>query len=83
MGGSYYHVINEDGGLHNYEHISFVLKTGGDGFETIEEMYGMIWYLAKTLEIETGYVADVATLIMEAQVKYKDGLLSSPTKHYR
>lgn len=77
MAGSYGHVVRDDGGLGNNDHITSMLENGGDVFEAIEEMYGMLWYLAKSLEMETGRAA--ATLIAEAQAHYKEGLASSPT----
>lgn len=47
MAGSYKHATTEDGKLRNSETMTIATETQGDAYETIEEMYGMIWYLAK------------------------------------
>lgn len=46
MAGSYNHVITEEGNLRGPEKVSQTLETGGDVYEAVEEMYGMIWWLA-------------------------------------
>jgi len=47
MAGSYNHVVKDDGNLGSNEHVVDMLENGGDVFEAVEEMYGMIWLLAK------------------------------------
>ena len=42
MAGSYGHVTDDDGAFIGAD----LLENGGDVFEAVEEMYGMIWYLA-------------------------------------
>ena len=46
MAGSYNHATTDDGRLRNWRTMSIATETGGDSYETIEEMYGMIWWLA-------------------------------------
>lgn len=46
MAGSYKHVVTDDGNLRSNESVARMLETGGDVFEAVEEMYGMIWFLA-------------------------------------
>lgn len=73
MAGSYNHVVEEDGNLSSNEVIVDMLENGGDVFEAVEEMYGMIWYLA-------GRHSDHATpeyikaLVENARNNYTQGL---------
>lgn len=46
MAGSYNHAVNDDGQLRHPERMTIATETPGDAYETIEEMYGMIWWLA-------------------------------------
>jgi len=46
MAGSYNHCITDAGDLYSPEQLSNMLENGGDVFEAVEEMYGMIWWLA-------------------------------------
>jgi hypothetical protein len=78
MAGSYNHTVNDDGQLIDSRALAGMLDTGGDVYEAIEEMYGMIWYLATTLaagnvplDIPEGWVA-------EAQRNYVMGINYSP-----
>ena len=49
MAGSYNHVtLKKSGKLRNTETI--LIDNMGDAYETIEEMYGMIWYLASRMD---------------------------------
>lgn len=47
MAGSYNHAVTDDGKLHNTKNMLIATETQGDVYETIEEMYGMIWWLAE------------------------------------
>lgn len=48
MAGSYNHVVNKDSSLRTAEQINDSLEClSGDVVEAVEEMYGMIWYLAE------------------------------------
>lgn len=46
MAGSYNHAVDEAGRLRNPVTMTIATETQGDAYETIEEMYGMIWWLA-------------------------------------
>lgn len=46
MAGSYRHAVDDSGRLRDPESMTIATETQGDAFETIEEMYGMIWLLA-------------------------------------
>lgn len=45
MAGSYNHCITDAGNLYSPERLSGMLENGGDVYEAVEEMYGMIWWL--------------------------------------
>lgn len=69
MAGSYNHAVTDSGKLRNWSTMAAVAtETKGDAYETIEEMYGMIWYLA------AGNIEKVE----EARQNYKAGLRISP-----
>jgi hypothetical protein len=69
MAGSYLHaVINNTGQLRNPEHIGIAVENVGDAWETLEEMYGMIWYLA----------GGDAVRVEEARRNYATGISMSP-----
>lgn len=46
MAGSYNSIINGDGNLRDNMALVDSLETGGDVYECVEELYGMIWFLA-------------------------------------
>ena len=78
MAGSYNHVVKEDGNLESNKVVVDMLETGGDVFEAVEEMYGMIWWLARTLRacqmanrLEAATEKDIVEL---ARLNYKRGL---------
>jgi len=68
MPGSYGHVIQKDGNLSSNERIVQSLEHGGDVFETVEEMYGMIWYMAGK------YPGIEKTVVDDARKNYREGL---------
>jgi hypothetical protein len=68
MAGSYRHATTGGGQLRNWRTMSIATETGGDSFETIEEMYGMIWYLA----------GGDAARVEEARQNYLAGIDLSP-----
>lgn len=78
MAGSYNHCVNHEGKLLDPESLNDMLENGGDVYEAVEEMYGMIWYLADTLECE-GYHA-AKDWVATARVQYTAGLKASPGK---
>lgn len=46
MAGSYNHIINSKGDLRDNESFVQMIENLGDAYEAVEEMFGMIWYLA-------------------------------------
>lgn len=78
MAGSYNHVVKDDGNLESNEVVADMLENGGDVFEAVEEMYGMIWFLAGDLSgrsIPDGAESVVIKARVEAALKnYKKGL---------
>ena len=67
MAGSYWHIVEDNGAFSGQQHR---LENGGDVYEALEELYGMIWYLAdgdaKKVEI--------------AQKSYQKGLELAPQR---
>lgn len=72
MAGSYLHAVNSLGQLSNTVMMTVATETQGDAYETIEEMYGMIWYLAN----------GDAEKVEEARQRYLEGLRLSPGKQH-
>jgi hypothetical protein len=78
MAGSYKHVVNADGTFHGVS----LLDHLGDAYEALEEMYGMVWYLADSLAGryagEQHRPAEAADLVEEARQNYTVGIERSP-----
>lgn len=64
MAGSYNHCVKDDGTLRAPKDLARSLDNGGDVWEAVEELYGMIWLLAQGR----------ADLVEAACLKYKDGI---------
>lgn len=47
MAGSYNHATDDQGQLRNRQTMTIATETQGDAYETIEELYGMVWWLAQ------------------------------------
>lgn len=77
MAGSYKHCVDERGrfqGVPLLDHL-------GDAYEALEEMYGMIWYLAYEHAQYAGEehcAAEAADLVWEAEQNYETGIERSP-----
>lgn len=69
MAGSYGHIVQKDGNLRYAREIVQSLETGGDVFECVEEMYGMIWFLAATYAY-----TDPKAAVQDARRQYQEGL---------
>lgn len=80
MAGSYNHVIANTGNLGSNEFVVDMLENGGDVFEAVEEMYGMIWWLASFAR-EFDQPDRVKALVEEARLNYKQGLEVSREIH--
>jgi hypothetical protein len=76
MAGSYEHCVNAVGQLYPPEALAAQLENGGDVYEAVQEMYGMIWWLAA--HMETDGPESTADLVVEAQRRYRVGLKFSP-----
>lgn len=76
MAGSYAHVVNDQGQLISNNDFPHLIENLGDAYEAIEEMYGMIWFLARGLAEEpmTSMVVD------QAERNWKRGIQLSPGK---
>lgn len=73
MAGSYKHVVTKDGKLLNNENALDMLDCyHGDVYETLEEMYGMIWYLAGRL---APVMSDREYYVEDARKNYHQGII--------
>lgn len=68
MAGSYSHATTDNGQLRNWRTMSIATETGGDAYETIEQFYGMVWWLAH----------GDADLVEQARQNYRQGITLSP-----
>ena len=68
MAGSYNHAVDDQGRLRGWESMTIATETQGDAYETIEEFYGMVWFLA----------GGDAARVEEARQNYKGGIEMSP-----
>lgn len=83
MAGSYNHVTDDDSSLAPNAYIRERLDTMGDAIETIEELYGMIWYLASVgkYHAKLGSASPVE-IVEDARENFKLGLEASPTARF-
>lgn len=86
MAGSYYHAVRDDGKLRYYT-FGELIENGGDAYEMAERMYGMIWFLAQRLSVNTmNYDAgtglarglSAAQWVTLAEQQWRDGISHSP-----
>lgn len=73
MAGSYNHAVDDQGRLRNWRTMTIATETQGDAYETIEEFYGMVWFLAD----------GDADRVEEARRRYQEGLAMSPGREGR
>lgn len=76
MAGSYNHATTKKSKLRNHESFVGMIENLGDAYEAIEEMYGMIWYLANEISSGSAWLAD--QLVERARVNYLAGIIESP-----
>jgi hypothetical protein len=76
MAGSYKHCVADDGQLYIPEQLDQMIENGGDVYEAVEEMYGMIWHLATQLAELRNVPA--AVFVDLANQHYEDGIARSP-----
>jgi hypothetical protein len=67
MAGSYKHCVTDAGKLRRGSFADLV-ENLGDAYEAVEEMYGMIWMLAR----------GDAVAVEAARIRYGEGLAISP-----
>lgn len=84
MAGSYNHAVDKDGKLDDFDIFKANVENLGDAYETVEEMYGMIWFLAHALRNTrelAGQLTDhtEAQLVELARANYSQGVQLSPT----
>lgn len=75
MAGSYNHCVDEHGRLLSNSDMMItgaMIENLGDAYEAIEEMYGMIWFLA--VMIQDAPAMSPADLVEHARQNYKAGL---------
>ena len=77
MAGSYNHAVNRRGQLRSPQHMTIATETPGDAYETIEEMYGMIWFLASDRRVGSDAWSP-AEWVEQARLNYQDGIKWSP-----
>jgi hypothetical protein len=80
MAGSYNHVVANDGNLGSNEWVVDMLENGGDVYEAVEEMFGMIWYLAGHV-VPAAPVSEIKNMVEAARRNYKEGLSLSKEIH--
>lgn len=82
MAGSYNHCVKKDGSLRGPQGLNSMIENGGDVYEAVEEMYGMIWYLANRLNTEEDAFRSepytIEEIVEDARKKYAEGLAVSP-----
>lgn len=77
MAGSYRHVVStaDDtaGKLLDYRDMAGMLENAGDVWEAVEEMFGMIWFLASQLNPD-----NPASAVDLAEKNFRAGIATSP-----
>lgn len=76
MAGSYLHVVDSQGRLKSPTDLNQSLENGGDVYEAVEEMYGMIWMLARVAA--DGDSAEATEMVENVRRLYRTGLHYSP-----
>lgn len=77
MAGSYRHVVSDTAGnmgkLLDPRDVVSMLETPGDVFGAVEEMFGMIWFLAGQINPD-----DPASVVELAEDNFRAGIETSP-----
>jgi hypothetical protein len=71
MAGSYGQIVQKDGNLASNRRVAEMLENDDDVFETVEEMYGMIWFLVGN---NPQWAGREKAMIHEARRDYRQGL---------
>lgn len=74
MAGSYNHCVDDEGNLYDYERLAGMLDyhDTGDVFEAVEELYGMVWWLAHMAPDSVAVPPE--ELVRMARQQYQTGL---------
>lgn len=78
MAGSYGHATTHDGKLRSNESFVGMVENLGDAYETVEEMYGMVWFLAEALSQGSSGSVESPVYVELARTHYQHGLSVSP-----
>lgn len=78
MAGSYLHAVDSQGRLLHSTNMGSATENGGDAYETIEEMYGMIWWLADVASRGSRIGDRPSRLVALARDEYRTGIARSP-----
>ncbi len=86
MAGSYNHCVTNKGNLRSNESLVQMIENLGDAYEAIEELFGMIWWLAAQSEQPRLIVGVEAANEIKAKVEwarqnYQEGLGISKAIH--
>ena len=76
MAGSYRHATTAQGRFRNNETFCQMVENLGDAYETAEEMFGMIWWLAD-------YAASELAGTPEDLVRLRKGLVRGAEENYK
>ena len=80
MAGSYRHCVDESGALVSNTELNWLLENGGDVYEAVEEMYGMIWFLAGGYDYSDNLVTGMAARVERARREHRTGLQIAPQR---
>lgn len=85
MAGSYNHVITKGGNLRDNESFVQMIENLGDAYEAVEEMFGMIWWLAWQAHVALdGSAKSPEHFVERARQNYEEGLkIAKRTKNKR
>jgi hypothetical protein len=79
VAGSYKHAVNSKGQLRSPKHMLIATETPGDAYETIEEFYGMVWWLADMcVAMHASTSIPPSDWVEQARINYKQGIKASP-----
>ena len=83
MADRYAKIVSSDGGLRTMKRtLEEIGAYSPDAFETVEQLYGMLYYLANQMADEKD-AEKVPDIIAEARESYQLGLAMSPTDRYQ
>lgn len=72
MAGSYNHAVTSKGNLRSNESFVQTIENLGDAYEAVEEMFGMIWWMAHMAPESVAVAPE--ELVRMARQQYQTGL---------